>query len=89
MKKTTIIAMVLITFFMNAQSPVEINGALSVKGNQIVNSKGNPVSFAGNSFFWSEIELNRGDFYNKQVVKWLKDDWNTTIVRCALSLILK
>jgi len=86
MKKTTIIAMVLITFFMNAQSPVEINGALSVKGNQIVNSKGNPVSFAGNSFFWSEIELNRGDFYNKQVVKWLKDDWNTTIVRCALSV---
>ena len=40
MRKMTVIGVILITFFMNAQSPVEINGALSVKGNQILNSKG-------------------------------------------------
>jgi endoglucanase len=85
MRKMTVIGVILITFFMNAQSPVEINGALSVKGNQILNSKGKSVSFAGNSFFWSNTGWEGAAFYNKHAVKWLKDDWKATIVRCAMA----
>ncbi|MCK5776338.1 MAG: hypothetical protein KAH25_09180, partial [Bacteroidales bacterium] len=66
-------------------SVVEINGALSVKGNQIVNKEGKPVSFAGNSFFWSNQGWSGAKFYNKDVVKWLVDDWGATIVRCPLA----
>jgi len=64
---------------------VSQNGALSVSGNQIVNKDGNPVSFAGNSFFWSNKGWNGAKFYNKDVVKWLVKDWNSTIVRCPLA----
>jgi hypothetical protein len=32
---------------------VEKHGGLQVSGNQIINKIGEPVSFAGNSFFWS------------------------------------
>ncbi len=85
MKKLSFILIVLTGFILNAQSPVEINGALSVKGNKIVNSKGETVSFAGNSFFWSNTGWEGAAFYNKQAVKWLRDDWNTTIVRCAMA----
>jgi len=73
----------------NAQSDdfnvVSINGALSVKGTNIVNSKGDVVSFAGNSLFWSNDYYRGNAFYNKDVIKWLKDDWNSSIIRCALT----
>ncbi len=67
-------------------SPVAINGALSVRGNQIVNRNGEVVSFAGNSFFWSNEYWHGASFYNKSLVKWLKDDWNSEIVRCAMAV---
>ena len=68
---------------------VEINGHLSVKGVNIVNEKGEIVSFAGNSFFWSNQYWRGHDFYNKDVVKWLKEDWNSEIVRCAMAIDAK
>ena len=70
-------------------SPVAINGALSVKGNQIVNKNGDVVSFAGNSFFWSNEYWRGASFYNKHLVKWLRSDWNTEIVRCAMAVDYK
>ena len=66
-------------------SVVDKNGSLSVKGNQIVNKEGKAVSFAGNSFFWSNQGWSGAKFYNKDVVKWLVDDWGATIVRCPLA----
>ncbi|MCK5774912.1 MAG: glycoside hydrolase family 5 protein, partial [Bacteroidales bacterium] len=66
-------------------SVVDENGSLSVKGNQIVNKDGNAVSFAGNSFFWSNQGWSGAKFYNKDIVKWLVDDWGATIVRCPLA----
>jgi len=85
MKNITFLGMFLMSFFINAQSPIEINGALSVKGNQILNSKGKVISFAGNSFYWSNTGWKGAKFYNKDLVRWLKDDWNTSIVRFAMS----
>jgi len=66
-------------------SIVSKNGNLSVKGNQIVNSKGEVVSFAGNSFFWSNDYYKGHSFYNKDVVEWLKKDWNTSIIRIPMA----
>ena len=85
MKKSSLIFLILFSYLLNAQSPVEKNGALSVKGNQIVNSNGEAVSFAGNSFFWSNTGWEGAAFYNKHAVKWLQDDWKATIVRCAMA----
>ncbi|MBZ5488660.1 glycoside hydrolase family 5 protein [Halomonas aquamarina] len=56
---------------------------LSVEGNQIL-SGGEAKSFAGNSFFWSNTGWDQEKMYNAQVVQWLKEDWNTTIVRAAM-----
>ena len=39
---------------------------------------------AGNSFFWSNFG---GDaYYNRNVVSWLKEDWNANIVRAAMGI---
>lgn len=57
--------------------------ALTVSGNRIL-SGGQVKSFAGNSFFWSNTGWEQEKMYNAQVVKWLKDDWKSTIVRVAL-----
>ncbi|MBF9000099.1 cellulase family glycosylhydrolase [Vibrio nitrifigilis] len=57
--------------------------ALTVNGNQIL-SGGEATSFAGNSFFWSNTGWGQEKMYNASVVKWLKDDWGSTIVRVAV-----
>jgi aryl-phospho-beta-D-glucosidase BglC (GH1 family) len=69
-----------------AQNPVKENGALSVKGNMIVNGEGKQVSFAGNSFFWSNTGWGGEKFYNESVIKWLHKDWNSTIIRAAMGV---
>ena len=65
---------------------VEKHGGLQVSGNQIINKIGEPVSFAGNSFFWSNDNWGGERFYNPEVVSWLKYDWNTKIVRAAMGI---
>ncbi len=57
--------------------------ALTVSGNQIL-SGGEASSFAGNSFFWSNTGWGQEKMYNASVVKWLKDDWGSSIVRVAI-----
>ena len=64
-------------------SPVERYGQLRVEGNQIVDQEGNPVQLRGMSFFWSQW---MGQFYQKETVQWLKDDWRCTIVRAAMAV---
>lgn len=61
------------------------NGALSVRGNKIVNSKGKVVSFAGNSLFWSNDYYRGNGFYNKNLIQYLKDDWNSEIIRIPMT----
>ena len=67
-------------------SIVTQNGLLSVSGNKIVNKNNEPVSFAGNSFFWSNDNWGGERFYNSSTVKWLKTDWNSKIVRAAMGV---
>lgn len=66
-------------------SIVRLNGALSIKGTNVVNSRGEVVSFAGNSLFWSNDYYRGNQFYNKKVVKHLKEDWNADIIRIPMT----
>jgi len=65
---------------------VQIHGLLQQNGNKIVDKNNEPVSFAGNSFFWSNDNWGGERYYNHEVVSWLKDDWKTTIVRAAMGV---
>ncbi|QXP53118.1 cellulase family glycosylhydrolase [Cellulophaga sp. HaHa_2_1] len=69
-----------------SSTPVAVHGSLSVSGNKIVDKNNNPVSFAGNSFFWSNTGWGAEKYYNADVVNWLASDWNTTIVRAAMGV---
>ena len=65
---------------------VSKNGLLRVMGNKIVNKKNIPISLAGNSFFWSNDNWGGERYYTPEAVEWLKNDWNTTIVRAAMGV---
>jgi endoglucanase len=58
---------------------------LSVSGNQI-RAGGQPASFAGNSLFWSNTGWGGEKYYNANVVRWLKTDWKSNIVRAAMGV---
>ena len=51
------------------------HGRLEAKGNQIVDKNGNPMSLAGNSFFWSNDNWGGERYYKSEVVSWLKSDY--------------
>ncbi|HEY8750301.1 MAG TPA: hypothetical protein VIM11_20120 [Tepidisphaeraceae bacterium] len=53
------------------QSVVEQWGAPTVKGNRIVDKHGNPFIVRGMSLYWSQW---KGQFYNPDAIKWLRDD---------------
>lgn len=65
------------------QTPVAKHGRLQVKGNTIVGKHGKPVSLAGMSFFWSQWMPH---LYTPGIVRWLKKDWNASIVRVAVGI---
>ncbi|ALJ01230.1 glycoside hydrolase [Rufibacter tibetensis] len=65
------------------QTPVEKHGDLNVVGTKIVDQNGKVVQLRGMSFFWSQWQ---GGFYNRSMVKWLKNDWQNTIVRTAMGV---
>ena len=69
-----------------AQTPVGKFGNLRVQGNRLVNQSGQPVSLAGNSLFWSNNGWGGEKYYNANVVGWLKNSWNASIVRAAMGV---
>ena len=69
--------------FSTPYGSVRRHGRLYVVGNRIVGEHGLPVSLAGNSFYWSQWQ---GGFFNPDVVKWLKLDWKTAIIRVPLGV---
>ena len=56
---------------------------ITTQGNQVLIG-GETGSLAGNSFYWTNF--NGSVYYNRQVVSWLKEDWNTTIIRAAMGI---
>lgn len=72
-----------ISCLLNAQSPVDKYGWLSIKGNQLVDKDGNAVQLKGMSLCWSQWFPKH---YNEQTIKWLRDDWNCDIIRAAMAV---
>lgn len=64
-------------------TPVAQHGRLRAKGNRIVGAKGEPVSLAGVSFFWSQWMPH---LYTPEIVRWLASDWRAGIVRVAVGI---
>ncbi len=62
---------------------VEEYGQLSIQGSNIVDQNGNSIQLRGMSFFWSQWI---GKYYTPETVKWLKDDWQCTVVRAAMAV---
>lgn len=67
-----------------AQTPVAINGGLSVKGNQIVNKNGVPPELRGLSFSWSIWQGRK--YYNTDVVDWIRKDFKVSVIRLAMAV---
>ena len=66
-----------------ASSVVALNGQLHVDGAHIRNQNNEIVQLRGMSLFWSQYS---GDFYNANVVEWLKNDWQISIIRAAMGI---
>jgi len=68
-----------------AQNPVADHGALSIVGNQIKDKNGKSFQMRGMSLYWSQWQ-GGSRFYNANVVKWLKDDWCSNVIRAAMAV---
>lgn len=88
MKKLVSIILLTIglTLSANAKDPVKQYGQLQVKGSQLCDKKGNPVILRGVSLGWHNLWPR---FYNDKVVKTLKDDWNCSVVRAAMGIMIE
>lgn len=62
---------------------VELHGQLRVEENRIVDQHGKPVALHGMSLFWSQW---MDQYYNCDCIKWLRDDWNCTVIRAAMGI---
>ena len=70
----------------NYSSVVDKYGLLQTSGNKIVDKNKNPVSLAGNSFYWSNNGWGGENYYKSAVVDWLALDWGTSIVRASMGV---
>lgn len=81
--KRLVMMLALCAACVGAATPVETHGWLSVKGNQVVDEHGRPANLRGMSLFWSQWI---GKYWNAQVIDWLVDDWNVSVVRAAMAV---
>jgi len=84
MRKLIVLFFLIYSFNATAQkSIVKKYGRLQVKGSKIVGENGKIAQLRGVSLFWSQW---KPQYYNPQVVKWLKNDWKCTVIRAALGV---
>lgn len=89
MKKTVIIALASIMMAVSAawaESPVKKWGQLKVEGTQLCAQDGSAVVLRGVSLGWHNLWPR---FYNAKAVKWLAEDWNATVVRAAMGIMIE
>jgi len=60
---------------------------ITTRGNQVLYG-GVAKGYAGNAFFWSNTGFGAERFYNRGAVSWLKNDWNSKIVRASMGVEL-
>ncbi len=86
--KTLFLAVVMLmaAATVKAADPVKQYGQLQVKGAQLCDQQGSPVILRGVSLGWHNLWPR---FYNKQVVKTLKTDWNASVIRAAMGILIE
>lgn len=67
-----------------SKSPVELNGALRVEGNQMVGKDGLPPQLRGISLSWSLWQGKK--YYNPEVVDWLVNDFHISLLRASMGV---
>lgn len=67
----------------SSQTVVETFGQLRVSGSNLVDQNDNVIQLRGMSLSWSQWWPQ---FYTKEVVAWLKDDFQVTIVRASMGI---
>jgi len=82
-KISTLFLLFSFTIILLQAQPVKEHGSLSVEGTRIVDQNGNTVMLQGVSYGWHNWWPR---FYNKETVKWLRDDWGCTVVRAAMGV---
>ena len=75
-----------IATFAKKDTPVDKWGQLQVKGVQLCDQNGKPVVLRGASLGWHNLWPR---FYNPGAVKWLADDWNATVIRAAMGIMIE
>ena len=64
-------------------TPVARYGQLAVRGAELVSANGAPVVLRGQAFGWDNWWPQ---YYNAEVVRWLRDDWCVDVVRPAMGI---
>jgi endoglucanase len=87
--KITILVLVLVFQVVSVigqvnQSPVKIHGALSVKGNQMVDKTSLPPQLRGISLSWSLWAGKK--YYNAETIGWLVKDFNISLLRASMAV---
>jgi endoglucanase len=75
--------LIVFTVVLLQAQPVKEHGSLSVEGTQLVDQYGNTIMLQGVSYGWHNWWPR---FYNKETVKWLRDDWACSVVRAAMGV---
>jgi endoglucanase len=71
-------------------SAITAHGELSVAGNRILDSSGHAFSVTGPSLFWGnkgwtdKASFGPDEYYNADVVAYLRREWNAPIIRIAM-----
>ena len=71
---------------VGAQDPVKQYGHLQVQGAQLCDQQGQPVVLRGVSLGWHNLWPR---FYNKKVVQTLKYEWNCSVIRAAMGIMIE
>lgn len=68
----------------SAHTPIVQHGSLQTESNRIVNQQGVAPQLRGISFSWSVWGGKK--YYNNDVVDWLVDDFNVSLVRLSMAI---
>lgn len=79
-----LLALLIIAYTAQAQTPVAVNGKLKVAGGKIVNQQGVAPQLRGLSFSWSLWQGRK--YYNPGVVSWIAGDFKVSIIRAAMGV---
>lgn len=83
--KTKIFLLILLFSIVSNAQFVKNHGQLKVEGTQLVDKNSKPIMLRGMSYGWHSLWPR---FYNKESVKWLKDDFKCNVVRAAMGIEL-